>query len=324
MIVPLVCVAQDTVIQLRIAHFAPPESMVDEIMKAGADWLEKRFPGRIKCTIYPFSALLPTTASYEGAVKGIADIAIVVPQWTPGRFPKSEVIDLPPGVPSALDATNVYWGFFNKFLADEWQEVKVLSLHVQVAHGIHSRNKAIRTFEDIKGQKMRVYGIGTDIMKAFGGIPVSMPASEAYDAMRQGIVSGTMIVFSDMKASRLIDVCKFHTEADIFASPFLIVMNKGKWASLPADIRETMDKELAPYWNKKGGEIWDKWEAIGKEFVRKTPGHEYITLSPAEKKLWRERAMTVNAKWASAIEAKGLPGKKLVDEKLKAIDKYIK
>lgn len=321
---PLIGFGKEPVIELKMAHWAAPEGKEHEIMKAGAAWLEKRFPGRVKVNIYPSGTLLGPTALYEGTFRGIADISFVVAQWTPGRFPKSEVIDLPPAIPSALDATNVYWDFYNKFLTDEWKEVKVLSFHVQYPQGLHTKSKPIRTFEDIKGLKMRVYGIGKDVMKAYGGVPVSMPTSEAYEAIRQGVVGGIMIPFCEMKGYRLIDVCNYHTEVDSIASPFFIIMNKQKWESLPADMKQIIDKEFTSYWNKESAMIWDRWETTGREFVRNAKGHQYITLSPEEKKKWREKAISVNEAWAASLEAKGLPGKKLLEEKYKAISKYIK
>jgi len=310
--------------ELKMAHWSSPESKEHEITRAGADWIEKRFPGRLKITIYPAQTLLSATALYEGTVKGITDIAFVVPQWTPGRFPKSEVLDLPPGVPSSIDGTRVYWEFYKKFLADEWKEVKVLSFHMQVPQGLHTKKKPIRTFEDIKGEKMRVYGIGKNIMTAFGGVPVSMPMSEAYEAIRQGIVSGIMVPFAEMKGYRLIDVCFYHTIVDVFSSPFFIIMNKEKYNVLAPDIKKVFDEELADFWNTESAKIWDRWEEVGRDLVRKTAGHEFITLSPEEKKKWQERAKTVNDPWAAGLEAKGLPGKKLVEEKLRAIERYVK
>jgi len=311
-------------IELKMAHYASTESKEHEILKVGADWMEKRFPGRIKVTIYPAQTLLSAMASYEGTVKGIADITSVVPGWTQGRFPKTEVLDLPPGVPSAVDGTQVYWEFYKKFLTDEWKEVKVLSFHVQVPQGLHTKKKSVRNLQDIKGEKIRVYGIGKEIMTAFGGTPVAMPMSESYEAIRQGVVSGIMVPFSEMKGFRLIDVCFHHTVLDAFASPFFVIMNLAKYNSLPPDIKKVFDEELANFWNGESARIWDRWEQIGRELVRKTAGHEFTTPSPEEKKEWMERAKSVHGPWASALEAKGLPGKKLVEEKLRAIEKYIR
>lgn len=322
--IPLLGFGKETQIELKMAHWASTESNIHKIMKAGADWIEKRFPGKTKITIYPAQTLLSATASYEGTISGITDIAMVIPQWTPGRFPKTEVIDLPPGIPLAADATRIYWDFYKKFLTDEWREVKVLSLHVQEPQGIHTKKTPIRTLKDIKGEKIRIYGIGKDIMTAFGGVPVASPMSEAYEVLRLGVVSGIMCPFSVMKDYRLIEVCFHHTVLDIFASPFFVVMNIKKYNALPPEIKKAFDEELPEYLTGVAGKLCDQSEEIARELVKKTPGHEFITLSPTEKSIWMESAKTVNGPWASALEGRGLPGKKLVEEKLRAIEKYIK
>lgn len=312
-------------IELKMAHFNPAQGTIHDIAKAGADWIEKRFPGRVKVTIYPAQTLVPGPASYESTIRGVCDIAAcVVPGWTPGRFPKTEVIDMAPNIPSSLEATVFYWDFYKKFLLDEWSEVKVLAFLVQPAQTIHTKKKPIRTMDDLKGEKIRTYGIGKNIVAAFGGLPVTMPIPEAYEALRTGVVSGIMVHFSEMKWSHFIDVTYYHTDTDVLASPFFHIMNLKKYNSLPEDIKKALDEELPAYWNREAGKIWDRYEEDGKELVRKTSGHELILLSPEEKAKWRERAMSINGPWAAALEAKGLPGKKLVDEKLLGMQKYHK
>ncbi len=312
-------------IELKMVHYQPAEGTIHDITKAGADWIEKHFPGRVKVTIYPAQTLVSAAASYESTVRGVCDIAsCVVPGWTPGRFPKTEVIDIAPNISSGLESTLLYWDFYKKFLKDEWTEVKVLGFLVQPAQSVHTKRKPIRTIEDLRGEKIRMYGVGKDIMAALGGTPVTMPIPEAYEAIRSGVVSGIMTPFSEMKWSRFIDVCFYHTDVSVLASPFFHIMNLKKYNSLPADIKKALDEELPAYWNREAGKIWDGYEEVGKELVRKTPGHELITLSPEEKTKWRERAMSINGAWAAALEAKGLPGKMLVEEKIRAVQKYLK
>jgi TRAP-type transport system periplasmic protein len=133
-----------------------------------------------------------------------------------------------------------------------------------------------------------------------------------------------MVPFSEMKWMRFIDVCFHHTDIHVLSTPLFNVMNLKKYNSLPPDIKKAFDEELPIYWNREAGKIWDHWEEVGKELVRKTPGQEFITLSPEEKVKWRERAMSINGAWASALEDRGLPGKKLIEEKVRTIQKYIK
>jgi TRAP-type transport system periplasmic protein len=310
-------------IEIKMAHWAAADGREQEHYQVAKDWLEKRFPGRIKCTLYPAQTLVTATGGYEGTVKGVTDIALIVPQWTPGRFPKSEVLDLPSGIATAADATAAYWDFYKKFLTDEWQQVKVVGFYAQVPQSMHMKSKAIRTPEDMKGQKIRIYGIGKQVSEAFGSVAVGMPMTESYEAIRSGIVNGIMVPFSEMKGYRLADVCKVHTQLTLFSCPFMFIMNKAKWDSLPPDIKKAWEEELIPYWNKKNGEIYDRWEKEGIELVKKL-GHEVIVPTPEENKKFMAVAMSVNGKWAAGLEAKGLPGKKLLEEKTKLIQKYIK
>lgn len=321
---PLLGISQGAPIELKMSHHGSPESKDNEIMKVGADWIEKRFQGSIKCTIFPSQTLLKAANAYDGTVNGIADIALVIPSWTEGRFPKTSAVDLPPAISTAVDGTRAYWPFYKKFLADEWKAVKVLTFHVQMGHSIQTKRAPVKTLEDFKGQKIRVTGIGKDIMQKFGGVPVVMPMPDSYDALRQGVVTGIMVPFTEMRSYRFIDVTFCHTKANIMAVGFFIVMNMNKYNSLPPDAQKALDEELPPYWNDAAAKIWDREEQAGIELVKKTKGHEYITLSPEEQKRWNERAKEINGPWAKAMEAKGLPGNMLLEEKYKAIANYVK
>jgi TRAP-type C4-dicarboxylate transport system substrate-binding protein len=309
-------------IVLKLAHYHPAGGTIFEIMQVGADWIEKRFPGRVKVQVYPAQTLVPAAAGYESTFKGVCDIAQVVPGWTPGRFPKSEIIDIAPNIPSASEATLAYWDLVQKYLLDEWKEVKVIGFFVQPAQALHSRTP-IRTLEDLKGKKIRMYGIGKEIMAALGGTPVTMPITEAYEAIRTGVCSGVMTPFSELESSRFIDITFYHTDCAIVSAPFFHIMNLNKYNSLPADIRKALDEELPKYWGMEAAKIWDRRDKEGKELARKKQGHELITLSPEERAKWRKQAASIDDAWAAALEAKGLPGKKLLEEKNRAIQKYL-
>ncbi len=311
-------------IVLKMAHYHPVGGTIYEISQAGADWINKRFPGRVKVQVYPAQTLVSAAAGYESTVKGVCDIATcVVPGWTPGRFPKSEIIDIAPNFRSGEEATLTYWPFVKKFLLDEWKEVMVVGFLVQPAQSLHTK-AAVRTLDDLKGKKIRMYGIGKEIMAALGGTPVTMPITEAYEAIRTGVCSGIMTPFSELESSRLIDVTFYHVDCSIISAPFFHIMNLKKYNSLPADIRKALDEELPTYWNREAGKIWDRRDEEGRELARKKAGHELITLSPDEMTRWRERAVSINNAWAAALEAKGLPGKKLLEEKNRLMQKYIK
>ena len=62
-------------------------------------------------TVFPGGTLTPAAQCYDGVVKGLSDVGLSVLGYTRGRFPLTEVIDLPLGYKNGLEATkliNIY------------------------------------------------------------------------------------------------------------------------------------------------------------------------------------------------------------------------
>ena len=83
-------------IEMSVAIWVPPvHHTVPDMLEPWAQELEKRTNGRLKLTLFTGSALGAPADHFDIAVEGAADIAIFNPGFTPGRFPLSEVIELP-------------------------------------------------------------------------------------------------------------------------------------------------------------------------------------------------------------------------------------
>ena len=52
-------------------------------------------------------------------------------------------------------------------------------------------NKEITSLESIKGLKMRIPGIGGEVFKRAGGVPVNIPGGELYTALQTGVIDAT-------------------------------------------------------------------------------------------------------------------------------------
>jgi len=157
------------------------------------DWgkeIEKRTNGRVQVTVFPGGTLTPADKCYDGVVKGISDIGMSVPSYTMGKFPLSEVLDLPLGSKTAAVATRLVNDFYKKFKPKEFDEVKIMYFHAHGPAFLHTRPKAINKLEDLKGVKIRGTGTTARVVSNLGGTPVAMPMPEAYDAISRGVADG--------------------------------------------------------------------------------------------------------------------------------------
>jgi TRAP-type C4-dicarboxylate transport system substrate-binding protein len=282
--------------------------------------VEKRTGGKVKITIFPGGTLTPAPTCYDGVVKGISDIGMSVLAYTKGKFPLTEVIDLPLGYTNGVAATSLINQYYAKFKPKEFDEVKILYLH---AHGpgiLHTK-KAVNKLEELKGLRIRCTGTVTEIVKALGGVPMSMPMGETYDALNRGMVEGSMAPIESLEGWKWGEVVKFTTESfgSAYSTAFFVAMNKEKWNALPADVQQTIEKVNAE-WVGKTGALWDAVDKSGREFSLKLE-NKIIPLSREENQKWAKAASPVLDEYVKRMKEKGLPGEEALKFCLDALKK---
>ena len=123
---------QAKAVEFSYSIFFPAPHKNTVLAEEWAREIEKRTNGRLKITLFPGGTLTPADKCYDGVVKGISDIGMSVLGYTRGKFPLSEVIDLPLGYKNGLSATRLINKYYRKFTPKEFEEVRVLYFH---AHG---------------------------------------------------------------------------------------------------------------------------------------------------------------------------------------------
>jgi TRAP-type C4-dicarboxylate transport system substrate-binding protein len=315
-----VAFAQTKPVELSYSIFFPATHKHTVLAGEWAKEVEKRTQGKVKITIFPGGTLTPAPTCYDGVVKGISDLGMSVLAYTKGKFPLTEVIDLPLGYTSGAAATRLINQYFAKFKPKEFDEVKVLYLH---AHGpgiLHTK-KAVNKLEELKGMRIRCTGTVTEIVKALGAVPLSMPMGETYDALNRGMAEGSMAPIESLEGWKWGEVVKFTTESfgSAYSTAFFVVMNKEKWNALPADVQKTIDKINAE-WIEKTGKLWDEVDKSGREFSLKL-GNKIIPLSPQENQRWAAAAGPVLDDYVKRMKEKGLPGEEALKFCLEGLKK---
>jgi TRAP-type C4-dicarboxylate transport system substrate-binding protein len=275
-----------------------------------AEWakeIEKRTNGRVMITVHHGGTLTPGDKCYDGVVRGISDIGMSVCGYTRGRFPLTEVIELPLGYKSGWVATRLITEYFNKFKPKEFDETKIMFLF---AHGpglLHSK-KPLYKLEDLKGMKVRAFGAVTKLVTLLGGAPVSMPMGETYEALSRGVVEASVAPYEALQGWKWGEVVKYSTEAPgmAYSSAFFVAMNKNRWNALPPDIQKIIEQINVEY-IEKHGKGWDEIDKAGKDFALKL-GNKIITLPLDENRRWERVVKPLYDEYVKSMKDKGLPG----------------
>jgi TRAP-type C4-dicarboxylate transport system substrate-binding protein len=293
--------------KLNYSIFFPAPHKNTVLATEWAKEIEKRTNGKVVITMFPGGTLTPADKCYDGVVKGLSDIGMSVLSYTRGRFPLTEVIDLPLGFKNAASATKLINLYYNKFKPKELDDTKVMYLH---AHGpgiVHTK-KPVTKLEELKGLKIRSTGTVAKIVGALGATPVAMPMGETYDALQKGISEGVMCPMEALEGWKLGEVIKDTTEnyGSAYSLGFFVVMNKEKWNGLGPENQKIIEK-INEEWIEKTGKNWDEIDKSGREFTLKL-GNKILPLSKEEDVKWAKAVQPLLDEYVTAMKGKGLPG----------------
>lgn len=294
-------------VELNYSMYFPGQSPTVVSANQWGKEIEKRTNGRIKVTVFPGGTFLPGDKCYDGVVKGITDIGWAVLAFTRGRFPLSEVVDLPLGYKTAVAATGLCNAYYNKFKPKELDEVQIMYI---IGHGPGTlfSVKPINKVEDMKGMKIRCTGLAAKIAASLGGTPVAMPAGEAYDAMSRGVVEGALGPMEAWDVWRWGEVTKYaiRMPGTAYTSAMAIVMNKKKWNALPPDIQKIMEK-VNDEWIQNDGKLFDANDKLGENFGLKL-GNKITSFSQEENEKSAKAVRPLVDDYLKKMKELGLPG----------------
>jgi TRAP-type C4-dicarboxylate transport system substrate-binding protein len=275
--------AQTAPIELKLSHFVPPQHAFHKWVTGWAKKLEDESKGRLKITIYPNGQLVgPPNRQFDAARNGIVDIAFCLHGVTPGRYPMTELANLPSVWPSGgahvplMSQRMTELG--PKYLYAEHKGLHVLWLEMANPIVIYSK-QPIRSLADFHGKKIRYASItNKQLLEALGAVPLLVPPPESQDALAKGIVEGAAFPHEAGLAYDLASVVKYAIEPPLASATFAMVMNPAKYNSLPADLKALIDKESGVAGAVSFGKAWEAQESFARNLEVSKKGLQIITL----------------------------------------------
>jgi TRAP-type mannitol/chloroaromatic compound transport system substrate-binding protein len=150
--------------------------------------------GRIQVKVYGAKELVPAFEIFDAVSRGTAEMGHGAAYYWKG---KSEAAQFFAAVPFGLTAQEMNAWFYHGGGMALWEEVYAPFGLVPGAAGNTGVqmggwfNKEINSVDDLKGLKMRIPGLGGEVLRRAGGTPVSLPGGEIFTSLQSGAIDAT-------------------------------------------------------------------------------------------------------------------------------------
>ena len=314
-------------VTLTLHQFLPAQANVPRlILDVWAKDVEAASEGRIKIDQYPSMQLGGRPPELmDQAIEGIADIVWTVVGYTPGRYPRTEVFEMPFMMTNAKAASRAYWEMFETHMKDtEFKDVKILGTWVHGPGMIHT-NKEVKTPGDMAGLKIRGGSrtINTFLNK-LGATPVGMPVPAVPEGLSKGVIDGTTIPWEVTAALKVPELVGNHTEFDgnsLYTLTFVLAMNKDRYDSLPDDLKAAIDSKSGLEFSMFAGDTQEQADGPARKLAVDR-GNNIVTVTGADVEAWKAAAAPIYEEWVADMNSKGIDGQALLDEARSLIEKY--
>ncbi|GAA6143863.1 TRAP transporter substrate-binding protein DctP [Hydrogenophaga sp. 5NK40-0174] len=266
--------------------------------------------------VYPGSSLVKPKEQWKAMKTGQIDMTSLPLDYASGFHPQFGATLMPGLVKSHAHAQRINASPFMQDIKAIIEEggAKVLA-DAWLAGAFGAKEKCIRTPEDMNGLKVRSAGATFAQMWAgAGGTIVSIPSSEVYNALQQGVAQATDTSSGSFVSFRLYEQLKCLTAPGDNALWFMyepVLISKRSWESLDDKQQKALmdaSKKAEDYFNGESRKLDEKMVETFK--ANKV---EVITLTDAEAKAWQDVAQRTSYKeFAASVPG----GKELIEKAL--------
>ena len=247
--------------------------------------------GRLKVKVFGAGELVPALQVFDAVSAGTAELGHSGAYYWKGKTPAAQFFT---SVPFGLTAQEMNGWIYHGGGLELWQELYAPFDLIPLAAGNTGVqmagwfNKEINSVEDLKGLKMRIPGLGGEVLKRAGGTPVTLPGGELFTSLQTGAIDATEwvgpyndLAFGLYKAAKHYYYPGWHEPGSMME----LTVNKQAFESLPKDLQAIVTTAarainadmLAEYTARNNKALTDLIEKHGVD-VRKLPDDVLVKL----------------------------------------------
>lgn len=272
---------------LSLAYFMGPKHPMNAgVFTPFAEKLKEVSGGALTVQQFPGGALNSVPPKqYSILLDGVADIVFSLPGYTGDVFPMTQVVGLPDVCETAVECTEAL--LRARATLETEYNAKVLAIWANAPPVLITRDKPVRSLEDLSGMTLRVTNkADIPFAEALGASAVTQPVNVINQNLTNGVIDAIVIDPSAIRSFKLDEPGNYVTTwFPGSGSAFVLLMNKDIYEGLSDEKRGWIDAASDAELSRSGGATYNKVAAGGIALARKS-GLEIIDLSDEEKARW--------------------------------------
>lgn len=226
-----------------VTTWPPNFPILGEGCQRFADWVNEMSGGRMTIQVFGGGELVPPLEVFDAVQSGVAEMGNGSAYYWAGKIQAAPFFST---VPFGMNAQQMMGWLMSGGGLQMWEELYAPFNMLPIPSGNTGVqmggwfNKEINTIDDLKGLKMRIPGLGGQVLGKAGGAAVQVAGGEIYTNLERGVIDATEWIspFHDYKLG-------FHKIAKYYYYPgwheagtvLETTVNKAKFDALPADLQ---------------------------------------------------------------------------------------
>ncbi|MBF7075028.1 TRAP transporter substrate-binding protein DctP [Glaciecola sp. MH2013] len=212
-----------------------------------ANYVNEMSGGRLEVRVYGAGELVPGFEVFDAVSSGSVQMGHAGAYYWKGKMPAAPIFTT---IPFGMNATEMNaWLHYGDGLK-LWRELYEPYGVIPFAGGSSGTQmagwfkKEINSLEDFQGLKMRIPGLGGEVFKEVGGLPVTLTGGELFTALQTGAIDATEWVgpYNDL-AFGLHKAAKFYYHSGWHEPGTMLefTVNKQAYEALPQDLQKIVE-----------------------------------------------------------------------------------
>lgn len=232
--------------------YATPYSPAHPFSRADQRWMafvEQRSGGTLRIRPSWSGALLSSEHSLVELRHGVVDIGLITPIYVKGG---AHLIRIQSGFYSGVKTIENQVALYRCLeqndagFARELEGLQVLAVQGGSLPGVVTRERPVRSLDDLRGLRIRVPTELLPVMRELGADPVNMPMGEVYSALAKGVIDGLVAPPDTFKSLHLTEVARHYMAMEVPRGAYPArAMGSRRWRSLSDAHRQVLQEGVA-------------------------------------------------------------------------------